>query len=481
MSFSNPIGCFSESSGSTTTTTVASSVRPAYHDQPQAMTMTMPLAGLSPPNKGFFTPSSMPSARTDGSSNGGISSSVPSRGRRRESITGQMRRKATDTASAAGAGGASCLSMSRGAAGIPTSPNGRAIPMMARSPRMVTAEMSGLSTSFGAAAEALSLSSSIASNSTVAPGSFQARSNAQPIANEGRSQGHSHLGVECFGPSSLDSSMPMPSPGMITANASASGALDNGAKRDRRASVSSTGTVGEDDDSKGGKHEQLHRCESCAKVYRHPSCLIKHRWEHTVYWKEASKFLMSKHQQVQLLEAAAILVGMDANARSLPEEKALWPAAVSPPSSGLLGSESINFETLMASKRRNTVSSNAGANPARGPTPSLVPNDSSDGSTTSTYDPSMRSVTMSPLAGLGNMRLTETDGKHSGLPPYRLDDGGSGSGSGSGSDRADRSGSAEMYDDEDVDEEDRVDEGEERYGADAGGDVMANMEMDDVQ
>ncbi|KAJ1038439.1 hypothetical protein NDA14_003929 [Ustilago hordei] len=475
MSFSNPIGCFSESSGSTTTTTVASSVRRAYHDQPQAMTMTMPLAGLSPPNKGFFAPSSMPNARADGSSNGGISSSVPSRGRRRESITGQMRRKATDTASAAGAGGASGLSMSRGAAGIPTSPNGRAIPMMARSPRMVTAEMSGLSTSFGAAAEALSLSSSIASNSTVAPGSFQARSNAQPIANEGRSQGHSHLGVECFGPSSLDSSMPMPSPGMITANASVSGALDNGAKRDRRASVSSTGTVGEDDDSKGGKHEQLHRCESCAKVYRHPSCLIKHRWEHTVYWKEASKFLMSKHQQVQLLEAAAILVGMDANARSLPEEKALWPAAVSPPSSGLLGSESINFETLMASKRRNTVSSNAGASPARGPTPSLVPNDSSDGSTTSTYDPSMRSVTMSPLAGLGNMRLTETDGKHSGLPPYRLDDGGS------GSDRADRSGSAEMYDDEDVDEEDRVDEGEERYGADAGGDVMANMEMDDVQ
>ncbi|KAJ1575955.1 hypothetical protein NDA11_004152 [Ustilago hordei] len=415
MSFSNPIGCFSESSGSTTTTTVASSVRRAYHDQPQAMTMTMPLAGLSPPNKGFFAPSSMPNARADGSSNGGISSSVPSRGRRRESITGQMRRKATDTASAAGAGGASGLSMSR------------------------------------AAAEALSLSSSIASNSTVAPGSFQARSNAQPIANEGRSQGHSHLGVECFGPSSLDSSMPMPSPGMITANASVSGALDNGAKRDRRASVSSTGTVGEDDDSKGGKHEQLHRCESCAKVYRHPSCLIKHRWEHTVYWKEASKFLMSKHQQ------------------------ALWPAAVSPPSSGLLGSESINFETLMASKRRNTVSSNAGASPARGPTPSLVPNDSSDGSTTSTYDPSMRSVTMSPLAGLGNMRLTETDGKHSGLPPYRLDDGGS------GSDRADRSGSAEMYDDEDVDEEDRVDEGEERYGADAGGDVMANMEMDDVQ
>uniref|UniRef100_V5EAB9 Putative zinc finger protein n=2 Tax=Kalmanozyma brasiliensis (strain GHG001) TaxID=1365824 RepID=V5EAB9_KALBG len=444
------------------------------------MTMTMPLSGLSPPSKGFFAPSSMPNSRTDASSNGVISSAVPSRGRRRESITGQMRRKGTDTISAAGAGGASALSMSRAANGGPGSPTGRGIPMMARSPRMGGVEMGGLSTSFGAAAEALSLSSSITSNSTVAPGSFQARSNAQPIKNEGRSQGHSHLGVECFGPSSLDSTMPMPSPGMITTNSSVSGALDNGVKRDRRASISSTGTVGDDDESKGGKHEQLHRCESCAKVYRHPSCLIKHRWEHTVYWKEASKFLMSKHQQVQLLEAAAILVGMDANAQSLPEEKALWPAAVSPPSSGLLGSESINFETLMASKRRNTVSSHASGSPARGPTPSLVPNDSSDGSTTSTYDPSMRSVTMSPLAGLGNMRLTEGDGKHRHMGRYRLDDSASGSGSGSGSDRADRSGSAEMYDDEEVDDEGHHDDGEERYGADAGGDVMANMEMDDV-
>ncbi|GAC94236.1 potential zinc finger protein [Pseudozyma hubeiensis SY62] len=463
------------SATTTTTCTVASPVRRAYNELPQTMTMTMPLTGLSPPSKGFFAPSSMPNSRTDASSNGAISSAVPSRGRRRESITGQMRRKATDTASAAGAGGASGLSMSRAAAGGPGSPNGRPIPMMARSPRMGAVELGGLSTSFGAAAEALTLSSSLASNSTVAPGSFQARSNAQPIKNEGRSQGHSHLGVECFGPSSLDSSMPMPSPGMITSHSSAGGALDNGNKRDRRTSVSSTGTVGDDDDDKAGKHEQLHRCESCAKVYRHPSCLIKHRWEHTVYWKEASKFLMSKHQQVQLLEAAAILVGMDANARSLPEEKALWPAAVSPPSSGLLGSESINFETLMASKRRNTVSSNASGSPARGPTPSLVLNDSSDGSTTSTYDPSMRSATMSPLAGLGNMRLTENDAKH---PRYRLDD--SASGSGSGSDRADRSGSADMYDDEDVEEEDRLDQGQERYGADAGGDVMANMEMDDV-
>ncbi|WFD31105.1 hypothetical protein MSPP1_002138 [Malassezia sp. CBS 17886] len=95
------------------------------------------------------------------------------------------------------------------------------------------------------------------------------------------------------------------------------------------------------DPSGRDSHQLLHKCESCAKVYRHPSCLVKHRWEHTMYWKEASKFLMSKHQQVQLLEAAAILVGMDSNARSLPEEKALWP---------------VNFDKLMASKSRSTVS-----------------------------------------------------------------------------------------------------------------------------
>ena len=40
------------------------------------------------------------------------------------------------------------------------------------------------------------------------------------------------------------------------------------------------------------------------QVYRHPSCLIKHRWEHTPQWREASKFVLSKHQQVQLLEAS---------------------------------------------------------------------------------------------------------------------------------------------------------------------------------
>ena len=36
-----------------------------------------------------------------------------------------------------------------------------------------------------------------------------------------------------------------------------------------------------------------------------------HRWEHTPEWSYTSKLLISKHQQVQLLEAASVLVGMN--------------------------------------------------------------------------------------------------------------------------------------------------------------------------
>ncbi|KAI4087560.1 MAG: hypothetical protein LQ339_008877 [Xanthoria mediterranea] len=53
------------------------------------------------------------------------------------------------------------------------------------------------------------------------------------------------------------------------------------------------------------------RCEKCGKGYKHSSCLTKHRWEHTPEWSYTSKLLISKHQQVQLLEAASVLVGMN--------------------------------------------------------------------------------------------------------------------------------------------------------------------------
>ncbi|KAF9903272.1 hypothetical protein EC991_004044 [Linnemannia zychae] len=58
------------------------------------------------------------------------------------------------------------------------------------------------------------------------------------------------------------------------------------------------------------------KCSDCGKVYKHAASLQKHRWEHSAYWKPAAKFLLSKHQQVQLMEAAAILLGMDESRQS---------------------------------------------------------------------------------------------------------------------------------------------------------------------
>ncbi|KAF9425099.1 hypothetical protein BGZ76_003412 [Entomortierella beljakovae] len=63
------------------------------------------------------------------------------------------------------------------------------------------------------------------------------------------------------------------------------------------------------DDQQDGS--EMHKCTDCGKIYKHPNCLWKHRWLHSTYWKGATKFLLSKHQQVQLMEAAAILLGMD--------------------------------------------------------------------------------------------------------------------------------------------------------------------------
>ncbi|KAJ3274590.1 hypothetical protein HDV01_002474 [Terramyces sp. JEL0728] len=57
------------------------------------------------------------------------------------------------------------------------------------------------------------------------------------------------------------------------------------------------------------KLKQKWICDACGKTYKHPNCLSKHKWEHTDYWKETSKLAISKHAQVQLLEAASVLIG----------------------------------------------------------------------------------------------------------------------------------------------------------------------------
>ncbi|KAF1958280.1 hypothetical protein CC80DRAFT_409360 [Byssothecium circinans] len=70
------------------------------------------------------------------------------------------------------------------------------------------------------------------------------------------------------------------------------------------------------------------KCEKCGKGYKHSSCLTKHLWEHTPEWQYTSKLLISKHQQVQLLEAASVLVAMNAEAGDSDS------SSPSPPASG---------------------------------------------------------------------------------------------------------------------------------------------------
>ena len=37
---------------------------------------------------------------------------------------------------------------------------------------------------------------------------------------------------------------------------------------------------------------------------------MKHQWEHSPHWTQTQELKISKHQQVQLLEAASILIGL---------------------------------------------------------------------------------------------------------------------------------------------------------------------------
>ncbi|KAJ2856392.1 hypothetical protein J3B02_001628 [Coemansia erecta] len=52
------------------------------------------------------------------------------------------------------------------------------------------------------------------------------------------------------------------------------------------------------------------RCSTCGKRYKHRSCLHKHLWEHHAAWEACLKYNLTKHQQVQMMEAAQVLVDM---------------------------------------------------------------------------------------------------------------------------------------------------------------------------
>ncbi|PIL27468.1 transcription factor [Ganoderma sinense ZZ0214-1] len=149
----------------------------------------------------------------------------------------------------------------------------------------------------------------------------------------------------------------------------------------------------------GKKRGTIFKCESCSKVYRHPSCLIKHRWEHSPHWREASKFLLSKHQQVQLLEAAAILSHLAPSASggtSLPEDRSLWPSFLS---GGLLpppDQANMIHDTKYSSKARASSVSTSLDQSITYPTSSSVP------------APSLLSVRSSSSSGIGSGSGTAT-------------------------------------------------------------------------
>lgn len=70
-----------------------------------------------------------------------------------------------------------------------------------------------------------------------------------------------------------------------------------------------------------GRLKEELKCQACGKGYKHISSLAKHLWEHTPEWSMTSKLSISKHQQVQLLEAASILVSMNEEDETYTENK----------------------------------------------------------------------------------------------------------------------------------------------------------------
>lgn len=86
--------------------------------------------------------------------------------------------------------------------------------------------------------------------------------------------------------------------------------LQQSRRRRRRRSTSSHESTTSSGSSGSTTAKDRYQCRECGKVYKHPNCLSKHQWEHSAEWEFTSQFLLTKHQQVQLLEAAAILMNM---------------------------------------------------------------------------------------------------------------------------------------------------------------------------
>lgn len=112
--------------------------------------------------------------------------------------------------------------------------------------------------------------------------------------------------------------MKRPSIAIATATAAATGGLtirnSNNRRQSEASNVLSTSRRKSSSLVSSRLSESLngqYRCNDCGKSYKHPNCLQKHRWEHSEEWEVTKNLSLTKHQQVQMLEAAAILIGMD--------------------------------------------------------------------------------------------------------------------------------------------------------------------------
>lgn len=176
-------------------------------------------------------------------------------------------------------------------------------------------------TTTAAANAAAAVAATLKDNNTESPGIPMAPSSHCRIVNGRKGLESSSLGTGSTFSSYLSRSMnsaghshsvqkASPNPGEASAAEVSSVDKSSSKSRNRRASEGSHLVKGE------GKRSSVPelRCERCGKGYKHGSCLSKHMWEHDPAWAVTSKLLISKHQQVQLLEAATVLVNMNQDA-----------------------------------------------------------------------------------------------------------------------------------------------------------------------
>ncbi|GME69915.1 unnamed protein product [Ambrosiozyma monospora] len=107
-------------------------------------------------------------------------------------------------------------------------------------------------------------------------------------------------------------------------------------------------------EGESGRLKEELKCEACGKGYKHISSLAKHLWEHTPEWQMTKKLLISKHQQVQLLEAASILCGMSDQTQAAQQGEGGSGGLLSSSASGSASSSNSNLSTANGGSHRTT-------------------------------------------------------------------------------------------------------------------------------